>query len=60
MRVLVAAIFILIIVSMACALYFMQHDRGATKRMVYALTTRVGLSIGLFLFILGAHWMGWS
>ncbi|MCG1043453.1 twin transmembrane helix small protein [Mycetohabitans sp. B8] len=59
MHILVAIAFALIIASMACALYFMMHDRGTTKRMVWSLATRVGLSISLFLFILLAHWMGW-
>jgi hypothetical protein len=59
MRILVAIAFALIIASMASALYFMMHDRGTTKRMVWSLATRVGLSISLFLFILFAHWMGW-
>jgi hypothetical protein len=56
---LVAIAFILIIGSMGFALYFMMHDRGKTKRMVWSLATRVGLSISLFLLLWFAHWMGW-
>ncbi|WP_323072994.1 twin transmembrane helix small protein [Mycetohabitans endofungorum] len=59
MGILVTIAFTLIIASMASALYFMMRDRGTTKRMVWSLATRVGLSISLFLFILFAHWMGW-
>ncbi|WP_179401177.1 twin transmembrane helix small protein [Burkholderia guangdongensis] len=59
MHILVAIAFILIVASMGSALYFMMHDRGHTKRMVWSLATRVGLSISLFLFILFANWMGW-
>jgi hypothetical protein len=59
MRIIVAIAFVLIIASMASALYFMMHDRGTTKRMVYSLALRVGLSITLFLLILFAYWMGW-
>lgn len=59
MHILVPVAFALIIASMIFALYFMMHDRGRTKRMVWSLATRVGLSISLFLFILFAHWMGW-
>jgi hypothetical protein len=59
MHILVPIVFVLIIGSMASALYFMIHDKGKTKRMVWSLATRVGLSISLFLFILFAHWMGW-
>jgi len=56
MHILVPVAFALIIASMISALYFMMHDRGRTKRMVWSLATRVGLSISLFLFILFAHW----
>ncbi len=59
MHVIVSIAFFLIIASMASALYFMMHDRGATKRMVWSLASRVGLSITLFLSILFAHWVGW-
>jgi Protein of unknown function (DUF2909) len=59
MHIIVPIAFVLIIASMVSALYFMMHDKGKTKRMVWSLATRVGLSISLFLFILFAHWMGW-
>ncbi|CAN7514983.1 twin transmembrane helix small protein [Trinickia sp. LjRoot230] len=59
MHFIVAIAFVLIIASMVSALYFMMHDRGRTKRMVWSLAARVGLSITLFLFILLAHWLGW-
>lgn len=59
MHILVPIVFALILASLASALYFMMHDRGQTKRMVWSLATRVGLSISLFLFILFANWMGW-
>jgi hypothetical protein len=59
MHILIAVVFLLIIASMGSALYFMMHDRGKTKRMVWSLATRVGLSISLFLFLLLAHWLGW-
>jgi len=59
MHILVPVAFALIIASMVAALYFMMHDRGRTKRMVWSLATRVGLSISLFLLILLAHWLGW-
>ncbi len=59
MHILVPIAFALILASLASALYFMMHDRGQTKRMVWSLAMRVGLSISLFLFILFANWMGW-
>ncbi len=59
MHIIVAIAFILILGSLASALYFMMTDKGRSKRMVWSLAARVGLSISLFLFILFAHWMGW-
>ena len=59
MHIFVAIAFIRIIASLVSALYFMMTDKGKTKRMVWSLAMRVGLSISLFLFILFAHWMGW-
>ncbi|CAH2779191.1 MAG: Uncharacterized DUF2909 protein BB4826 [uncultured Caballeronia sp.] len=59
MHIIVAIILILIIGSLGSALYFTMTDQGRTKRMVWSLAARVGLSISLFLFILFAHWMGW-
>ncbi|RQS71982.1 twin transmembrane helix small protein [Burkholderia sp. Bp8963] len=56
---LVAVAFILIIGSLISALYFMNRDRGTTKRMVWSLAARVGLSITLFLALLLAYWLGW-
>ena len=55
MHIFVAIAFILIIASLGSALYFMMTDKGKTKRMVWSLAMRVGLSISLFLFILFAH-----
>ncbi len=59
MHIIVAIAFILILSSLGSAFYFMMTDKGRSKRMVWSLATRVGLSISLFLFILFAHWMGW-
>ncbi len=59
MRYVVAVAFVLIIGSLASALFFMMKDRGTTNRTVNALATRVGLSIALFLFILFSYKMGW-
>lgn len=61
MKILVAIAFLLIIGSLASALFFMMRDKGKSKnnRMVRALAMRVGFSIALFLLVLGAHYMGW-
>ena len=56
---LVSAAFILIIGSLIFALYFMNHDRGKSKRKAWSLAARVGLSITLFLSLLIAYKLGW-
>jgi len=37
----------------------MMKDKGGSKRMVKALTMRIGVSILLFVFIIFSFWMGW-
>ncbi|GAB3628653.1 membrane protein [Pandoraea terrae] len=59
MRILVAVAFVLILGSLASALFFMMRDKGTTNRAVHSLMLRVGFSVALFLFILFANWMGW-
>jgi hypothetical protein len=59
MKILVAIAFILIIGSLGSALFFLMRDKGKSNRTVHALAMRVGLSITLFLLLLGAHFMGW-
>jgi hypothetical protein len=59
MKILVAIGFILIIGSLASALFFLMRDKGKTNRTVNALALRVGLSITLFLLILLAYKLGW-
>lgn len=50
--------FIGIVASLASSLYFLMRDSGDSKRTVRALTVRVGLSVGLFAFIMLLSWLG--
>lgn len=59
MKIFVAIAFTLIIASLGSALFFLMRDKGRSNRTVQALAIRVGLSITLFLFVLGAYRMGW-
>mgnify|MGYP001812200925 CR=1 FL=1 len=59
MKYLILIFFIFIIYSLGSALYYMMNDGEGSKRMVKALTMRVGISIALFIFVLFAFWMGW-
>ncbi len=59
MKLLVVILLLVILASLFSALVFLVRDRGTTHRTVRALTWRIGLSIGLFLLLLFAGWMGW-
>ena len=59
MKWLILLFFIFIVYSLGSALYYMMKDQGGSKRMVKALTMRIGLSILLFIFVIFAFWMGW-
>ena len=59
MKILVAVAFLLIIGSLGSALFFLMRDKGKSNRTVHALAMRVGLSVTLFLLLLGAYKMGW-
>ena len=51
-KVLLVIVFIAIVASLASSLFFLVRDRGDSRRTVRALTWRIGLSLGLFLFIM--------
>lgn len=59
MRIVVGLAFIMILGSLASALFYLMRDKGTSNKTVNALTVRIGLSVALFLFLLFAHWMGW-
>jgi len=56
MKVLIVGTLLAIIASLGHALFAMTSGPTDNKRMVRALTVRVGLSVGLFLLLL----IGWS
>ncbi len=51
-KLLIFLIFMLILASLASGLFFLANDKGKSKRTIYSLTTRVVLSISLFLLLL--------
>jgi len=58
MRLAVLAVLLLIVASLASAIFFMMRDRGNSKRMVTALAIRVGLSVALFVALMAAYYFG--
>lgn len=59
MKAVVVVVLLVIVASLFSALLFLVRDRGESNRVVQALTWRIGLSLGLFLLLLLAGWMGW-
>ncbi|MEE9351862.1 MAG: twin transmembrane helix small protein [Thiotrichaceae bacterium] len=59
MKYVIVIFFIFILYSLGSALFYMMKDGDGSKRMVKALTMRVGLSVVLFLVLIFAFWMGW-
>lgn len=59
MKYLLLLFFVFIVYSLGAALYYMMNDKQGSKRMVKALTMRIGVSILLFAFIVFSFWMGW-
>lgn len=58
MRYVVIAVLVLIVASMASALYYLMTERTGSPRMVKALALRVGLSVALFLALMAGYWFG--
>ncbi len=57
-KLLVLLIFLGILVSLASGLVFLFKDTNDQNRTVKALTWRIGLSVGLFLFLLLLNALG--
>jgi cytochrome bd-type quinol oxidase subunit 2 len=57
-RILVGLVMVGIVASLGSALFHLMTDKGDSKKMVRALTVRVGLSVGLFLLLMAAWALG--
>ena len=57
-KVIVIAILLGIITSLATAMIFLIRDRGSSTRMVKALTLRIGVSIALFILLFVMYALG--
>lgn len=51
-KVIIVIVFIGIVASLASGLYYLVSDKGDSRRTLRALTLRIGLSIGLFAFLM--------
>jgi hypothetical protein len=59
MRYIVIGALVLIVATLASALYYLYHDRGQSMRMVKALAIRVALSAALIIFLVVSYELGW-
>ncbi|MCP8688473.1 twin transmembrane helix small protein [Marinobacterium sedimentorum] len=55
---LIAVLFIAILVSLFCGLYFLLTDRGRSNRTVNSLFLRVGFSVLLLLVLIYGFYTG--
>ena len=58
MRILALLFIIFILASLASALYYLIKDKGQSDRAVKMLTVRVGLSLTLFVLLMGGYYLG--
>ena len=57
-KIIIVLAFIGIVASLASAMYYLVNDRGNSSRTLRALTVRIGLSVGLFAFLMILIWLG--
>lgn len=55
-RVIIIAFLLVIVGSLASALYFLVKDKGQSDRTLKALTLRISLSLGLFLLLMAGFY----
>jgi hypothetical protein len=58
MKILVILFLLVILGSLASALYYLIRDKGHSDRTVRALTWRIGLSITLFVLLMAGYYIG--
>jgi hypothetical protein len=58
-KTIILSVMLCIVVALISGLFFLVRDGGETKRPVKALSWRIGLSLGLFLFLLTAYSLKW-
>lgn len=51
-KIIIVLVFIGIVASLGSGLFYLVHDKGDSRRTLRALTWRIGLSIGLFAFLM--------
>ena len=58
MKLIIIAFLVVIVGSLASALFYLMRDKGGSDRTVKALTVRVALSLTLFLVLMLGFYFG--
>lgn len=58
MKIVIAVLLVLVLISLFSGLYFMYKDKGNSKRVVNALTIRVALSITIIVILIVSYFLG--
>lgn len=58
-KIIVVLMLLAVVVALFSGMYFLLKDGSDKRRTVQALTWRVGLQVGLILFLVLAYFMGW-
>lgn len=58
-KTIILIVMLVILASLASGLIFLVRDSGKTKRTVKALSWRIGISLGLFVFLFLAFCLDW-
>ncbi|MDF1828236.1 MAG: twin transmembrane helix small protein [Legionellaceae bacterium] len=58
-KIFILIIMLIILVTLFSGLVFLVRDNGKTKNTVKALTWRIALSLGLFIFLIVAFSLHW-
>jgi hypothetical protein len=58
-KTIIIIVMVLIVLALLSGLFFLVRDEGKTKRPVKALSWRIGLSLGLFIFLFIAYYFHW-
>jgi len=57
-KIIIIVMFLVILVSLGAALYYLIQDKGTTKRTVNALTIRIAVSVSIILLLIVGYYAG--
>ena len=58
MKIIIILFLLVIVGSLASALFYLVRDKGGSTRTIKALTLRIGLSVTLFILLMLGYYFG--